>query len=295
MKISFVCPKCHYSLSYLSSKTEKCSNCDLALEMNKTGGINYSIHKLLFENRKRKYLLSKVVNNNGMVSYVELPEGSLSLPNRPDVARFRHFVYQRLKSCYGLLLDVGCGPLPMAGYIDDRLKKKWKIFGLDPGKSNNYEGCYIRGCSEFTPFSDQFIDVAIFATSIDHVVDLDLTFKELYRIMKEHGKVLIWMGDRSKIEPFTIRSWEKIKWWIRLFLKPEKWREGWENWVFRHYWVYDNGSVFYIPPGGIDPFHTFKETPDLIKKGLTKAGFSFVEGEYNHKNEVFLYFQKLTT
>jgi hypothetical protein len=53
------------------------------------------------------------------------------------------------------------------------------------------------------------------------------------------------------------------------------------------YWVYDNGSVFYCPPGAIDPFHSYFESADEIAALATKHGFKVAAREEG-SNGVFL-------
>ncbi len=71
--------------------------------------------KKLFNIFRRDYLLNKVLNNNGYISYQFLKESSISLPDRKDVKRFRSFVQ---KNHYGsVILDIGCGTMNIPGYF----------------------------------------------------------------------------------------------------------------------------------------------------------------------------------
>ena len=53
------------------------------------------------------------------------------------------------------------------------------------------------------------------------------------------------------------------------------------------YWDYENGSTFYCPPGAVDPFHSFFESPAEVTALAAKQGLALVARETG-SNGVFL-------
>lgn len=58
------------------------------------------------------------------------------------------------------------------------------------------------------------------------------------------------------------------------------------------YYVYPDYTVFEIPRGGVDPFHSHFESPKKIENAFIKQGLVFEDQKYHDKNEVFLTFCK---
>lgn len=241
--------------------------------------LGYDFDTLLFKVFRRQYLLNKVLNNNAYLSYLFLREGSISLPERQDVIRFRKFILSHIDS--GRLLDVGCGLLEIPGYLDFEDKSKFEFIGIDPIENRSFRGMRIVGCSEFMPFEDKQFDALIFATSLDHVCSLEYTIRESYRNLVEGGKVIIWMSDHHH------SFWSKGRSLLRS--KIMNLRKGYRTDKFV---TYPNWIIFYRPHGAVDPFHAFLETPqDVIS--LMRNKFRLIERVYNNRDEVFLCFSKM--
>ena len=280
------CIKCKKALSKLEMKSSKTKSykCECGhIYKYKKNYIKYTYDQLLFETYKKEYLLNKVLNNNAYLSYLFEKEGSLSLANRSDVARFRLFINRYIKKDTEVVVDVGCGIMKEPGYLDYQLFKKNKIFvvGIDPIDSDNFEGLRIVGCSEYIPLMDKKADIAIFATSLDHVCSINRTLTEVNRILKVKGKVIIWMSDRSaSIVEKAKNIIEDIK---HIYI---------EGFSLNEYSVHLNNLIYYIPKGAVDPFHSFNETPDLIIKLAKKAKFKLVDITRNGKNEIFIALSK---
>jgi SAM-dependent methyltransferase len=241
----------------------------------------YCHDKLLFYNFKDKYLLNKVLNNNGYISYKFLQDGSLSLSDRDDVKRFKNYLLKQItlrKECK--ILDVGCGLLEVPGYLNFK-STNIEFYGLEPLAESKFFGNLIIGCSEYIPLKDNSIDFILFATSLDHVCSINATLKEVYRVLKSNGKVIIWMGDQSKT------FLDKMKNKIRIFRDNIK--KGYRTDL---YYVYPNLTVLQVPRGGVDPFHSFFESPQVIKKMFIENNFEFNNMDYHSKNQVFLTFTK---
>jgi SAM-dependent methyltransferase len=258
----------------------------------KDRGVQYDFDELLFQNFRSDYLLNKVLNNNGYISYQLLAAGSCSLPERPDVKNFQSFIQKHFRR--GQLLDIGCGPMSLPGYLEFTRDKDIEVFGLDPIASETFEGFRVTGCSEYTPFKDNYFDVLTFVTSLDHVCSLEQTIRESHRILKPGGRVLIFMGDRTRKLLPRIRRWilapaVAVYHTIRsVHDVPAVQKIG------RYVRYRKEGVVLLIPPGAIDPFHSFFESPKLIEKKFVKNNFRLLEKLYRGRDEVFLAFEKLT-
>lgn len=280
------CIKCKKNLTKLivnslKLRSYKC-DCGYIYEY-KQNFIKYSYDELLFERYKKTYLLNKVLNNNAYISYLFEKEGSLSLPNRTDVSHFRSFINRHIKKSTAVIIDVGCGIMNRPGYLDYKLflEKNINVIGIDPIDSDHFDGFRIVGCSEYVPLMDKQADIAVFATSLDHVCSIDKTLKEVNRILKVKGKVIIWMSDRSANMVERIKNFvENIK---HIYKK---------GFSLNEFSVHSNNLIYYIPKGAVDPFHSFNETPDLIIRLAKKAKFKLVEMNRNGKNEIFIALSK---
>ena len=91
-----------------------------------------------------------------------------------------------------VVLDVGCGISTVLHYVEgDR-------FGIDPigdeyNKIYDYpDGISVgKGHGENIPFPDHHFDVVFSTNVIDHVDSPEAVFKEIYRVLKPHGKFVL--------------------------------------------------------------------------------------------------------
>lgn len=241
--------------------------------------LRYGFDELLFKDFKRAYLLNKVLNNNGYLGYQFLKEGSISLPERADVQRFRDYV--RARASGGKLLDVGCGILAVPGYLGFQDRSRFEFYGLDIIDDRAFDGTRIVGCSEFMPFPDATFETVVFATSMDHVCSIPRTCAETRRVLVDGGKVVVWMGDRSMSLPARLKRWV----WNRL-------RSLKHGYSVDRYAIYPNGTVLTIPSGAVDPFHSFFETPGKTISFMKRAGLRHEDTDYRGRDEVFLTFSR---
>ena len=101
-----------------------------------------------------------------------------------------HFRGQRI-------LDVGCGPLPVAlGFTD------CDVYGVDPLIDEYLKAGfplerypprmkYLRGSAERIPVDDGFFDAVISVNAIDHVDDFAAAAKEISRVLRPGGTLRI--------------------------------------------------------------------------------------------------------
>lgn len=100
--------------------------------------------------------------------------------------------FGRFSNLDGLILDVGCGIRSDLAY---GIRSKDSTFiGIDPfiEYKRNFE--FVGGVGEHLPFHDNSFDHVIFATSLDHVVNPNVVLKEAKRVLKEGGKLNIWIS-----------------------------------------------------------------------------------------------------
>ncbi|MDD5259606.1 MAG: class I SAM-dependent methyltransferase [bacterium] len=241
--------------------------------------LKYNYDQLLFNKFKKKYLLNKILNNNGYLSYHFLKEISISSPDRPEVVNFKKFIGGQLSG--GKILDVGCGVLECPGYLDCSPSHNFEFYGLDPIDDRSFRGMRVVGCAEYMPFPDNTFAAVVFATSVDHLCSSATAFRECRRVLNESGKVIIWMSDLRT--SFYKRFRNKID------IIRESLRRGYR---IDKFIVYPNFTVLYTPDWAVDPFHSHIENPKEIIEQMRKIGFTMTKAAFNNQLEVFLCFTK---
>lgn len=95
----------------------------------------------------------------------------------------------------GNLLDVGCGN--RKGYYLEGLKQI--IYGIDPEleKETRY---FKKTGAEGIPFRSDMFDNIVFATSLDHIEDLDRAYVETMRTIKISGRIFVWNRVSEKLK-----------------------------------------------------------------------------------------------
>ena len=95
----------------------------------------------------------------------------------------------------------------MPGYFASVHAKKHKFYGLDPLDSPDFFGTRIVGASEYLPFANNTMDNVIYATSLDHVVNIDASLQRGNQSVKSsEGRVVLWISDRSKTIKERLRN-----------------------------------------------------------------------------------------
>jgi SAM-dependent methyltransferase len=291
------CPRCKTALPPAGPPERTCGRCGCHIRISDTG-VAYDFLALLRTAFPRRYRLYKALCNNGAISYQELAAGSLSLPERGDVAEFGAFL-GRFAGGQDRILDIGCGPLPVPGYLQGLRAAGARLLGLDVYPTE-FQGFRITGCAEFLPLPDGGVDVVVFATSLDHVCDLDATLREVRRVLPAGGRCCVWMSERRPYwRQFLFHDRPERSFLRRLCLDLPKQvaanvRDGrrlgygiFHYFTRGRYWDYDNGSVFYCPPGAVDPFHSFFESPAEVTALAANHGLALAARETG-SNGVFL-------
>ena len=213
-------------------------------------------------------MLNKILNQNADISYAILKESSVSIEGREDVAKFRGFIEKNYNN--GKVLDLGCGPLAWPDYLP---KGTEEVYGIDP-KPSEFSGIFILGMAEQLPFGNNFFDDVVCATSLDHVLDVDRAIAEVSRVLKSHGKFLVWC---NKELPLKVKAKVTIKKYL--------------NYILPRYWETDNGYMFEIPRGAMDAFHIEYISPNKLKKMCRRKGLVEASEEL-HGTNLFSCFEK---
>ncbi len=281
--LKYICPQC--KSSNLMLEKEKCEDCGTEFLYNKDEArFSYNFRKLAFLKYGKKFLQNAILNNNGTLSYLQLAGGSLSLETRQDVKELAEFMAKHIETTNTpTLLDIGCGTLSMPGYIYHNLpifkKRGVDLIGLDPIGNTMFDGHRIHGCSEFIPLADKSVGIAIFATSLDHVIDVPDTVIELNRVLANDGMVFVWAGE-------SVLSWQnKVRRKIRAMINAWKPRtkivellKNEYSVQFGNYVIFDDfNMVAKKEPFAIDAFHSFHENKKFIEGAFSKQSLSLID------------------
>ena len=115
------------------------------------------------------------------------------------------------------ILDIGCGPCGSLEWADmadqrvglDPLAMKYISLGTDKHQME-----YVASGSESIPFPDGHFDVVTSLNSLDHVDDLDMTIREIKRVVRRGGFFLLSVEIEhapTPYEPITINDVELQK------------------------------------------------------------------------------------
>lgn len=91
------------------------------------------------------------------------------------------------------VLDAGCG----IGNITGKYCDEYSIFGVDEQSDaieycqNTYSGKYVQADLSALPFEDNFFDLILFLDAIEHLDKPIFALKELSRVLKPKGSILI--------------------------------------------------------------------------------------------------------
>lgn len=156
---------------------------------------------------------------NGEEAYRHNPEASVSVYDNPGSVKFRAFCLPSLK---GTVLDIGCGPLPVPIYLDGY--DLAAVAGIDPfGSEKAHPFTFARAIAEDIPWQEAAFDNAVVATSLDHLLDLELGLREIARVIKPNGRLLAWVffvPGAKRYDPVTSDGETLDKFHLFHFDKP---------------------------------------------------------------------------
>jgi SAM-dependent methyltransferase len=178
--VTLVCPKCKCLLSK-SDDGLQCPECRRV----------YTGNEFLVDLDFPNINLWNTLQKHGVLSYNVDPVNNLSVDyEREDVRQFAKFCNLR-----GKILDIGCGPQPTPAYAYTPLDSEY--YGIDPIRNDTKYFNFFQAYGEALPFADNSFDIVLFATSLDHLIDVNTTLKEVHRVLKKDGKVFLWQGLKS--------------------------------------------------------------------------------------------------
>ena len=118
----------------------------------------------------------------------------------------------------------------------------------------------------------------LFATSIDHVCNLEQTFRETYRILDEGGTMVLWHDyNHNPLRHFARHVYRSIKY-------------GYND--FRYAVYHDEHVVFSIPKGAVDPFHKEYIPTTKLTKLAKQMGFTVQDITAYDKSTYFITYKK---
>ena len=131
---------------------------------------------------------------------------------------------KKIKSS-GKLLDIGCA----YGFFIKIASAQFRSYGIDISsfairKSRKITDKTLRASANSLPFKDKSFDVITALDTLEHVSELNTCMRELRRILKKNGILLlllpnpIWwnffsifkLEDKSHVNKFNIEKWEQI-------------------------------------------------------------------------------------
>jgi SAM-dependent methyltransferase len=122
-----------------------------------------------------------------------------------DERRLREYIISKISNNVNSILDIGCGK----GWVaKEFLPKGKKVFSLDISVTNpaivnklysNKNHFGITADSFHLPFNDESVDGVIASEIIEHVYDPTGFVKELFRVVKKGGSLIITTPYKEKI------------------------------------------------------------------------------------------------
>lgn len=111
----------------------------------------------------------------------------------------------------GLYLDIGCGT---GNYTDALQKRGFKFIGIDPSnkmlekaKSRNQQISWRIGTAENTGLESASIDGIMASLTIHHWPDLKKGAVELFRILKDEGRIVIFTSTPEQMEGYWLNRY----------------------------------------------------------------------------------------
>lgn len=121
-----------------------------------------------------------------LLSQIKQPGEIIAPLNNPASQKHQYRLKKFCSELSGLVLDIGCDRSSISMQL---FSPVCKYIGLDP-----YSGSVdfqITGIAEMLPIKDSTMDVVLFNTSLDHILDYHTAIKEACRVLKKNGCILI--------------------------------------------------------------------------------------------------------
>ncbi len=101
------------------------------------------------------------------------------------------------------VLDIGCSEGGISSFLVDG---KRKIYGIDISAEKidkaSAKGIIVKAgdVSKGLPYDDNSFDIVLAAEIIEHLIDTDYFLEEIYRVLKENGKLVITTPNLANLE-----------------------------------------------------------------------------------------------
>jgi SAM-dependent methyltransferase len=205
---------------------------------------------MLERRHPRLYPVWRELLEAGERSYLENQRDNLSVYDNPGSVIFRSFCLAHLR---GAILDIGCGPVAVPIYLDGY--DLTRVAGIDPfGSPDMHPFKFTRAVAEQIPWADGSFETVVVATSLDHLLDLELGLQEITRVLKPKGQLIAWVyyvpgmprydpfaPDAGKVDDFHLFHFDR-SWFLEL--------------TARHFWVLEEINL-----DGFSHFYRFLRKP----------------------------------
>jgi SAM-dependent methyltransferase len=155
----------------------------------------------------------KIVQEAGEAAYAKGPEGNFSV----DAWHPATECGQLLRSLIGdnnLVLDVGCGLLPLPAYMS--ASGQQSFVGIDPMRGTAPRLFpFVQSYGDFLPFRAGAFDAVQFISSLDHMLHPGKALRDAFAVVRKGGALLV---------EETIRPWNKhlLKWRLKSMVRPTR-------------------------------------------------------------------------
>lgn len=109
------------------------------------------------------------------------------------------------------LLDIGAGT---GNYSYELANRGFEVIAVEPSETMRQQGKqhrnlkWVEGFAESLPVEDQSIDGVVCTLATHHFTNLELCFREMARVIRNHGKIVIFTADpRTASEPCWITDY----------------------------------------------------------------------------------------
>lgn len=110
-----------------------------------------------------------------------------------------------------LYLDIGCGT---GNYTIALADKDVNFYGVEPSetmlqeaRSRHKKITWLQGTAENIPVVNNLFDAAIATLTIHHWNDLNKSFSELHRVLKDNGKIVLFTSTPEQMEGYWLNHY----------------------------------------------------------------------------------------
>lgn len=121
------------------------------------------------------------------------------------------FIHHLNPKSWQKFLDIGCGT---GNYTSAFLQMSLDFVGMDPSmymlskaKENFPNGNWMQGAAEKTGLASKSIDGITGSLTIHHWVDLEVAFKELHRILKPNGRLILFTSTPMQMKGYWLNAY----------------------------------------------------------------------------------------